>query len=295
MTKKLIFLSYILLTSFSIFAQNFRGIEKGKIYQTETHLFNELKGWQHQNTSIPKSLFIGISSNIITINEKDPIKIECEPLTTIADNNELNTLEAEATITFLDSEVKRKCRVSFSYFKNSGSRVLHIFFVKEKWLSYYFSFDSNINDIKHNDWTLASLTLPSQRFKMTDFEVQFLKINKTRISNDNLTSYRAAIRFSENGGDILVYDKKGKLIKGFGLLAEKKMLLYKNDLIQKRYTSGEIGSENDYSKVDISITWFPYTGYSISMIYARFVDKKEIESLVVSKESKNEDFTFRLF
>jgi hypothetical protein len=295
MTKKLILLSSILLTYFSILAQNVSVIEKGKIYQTDTHLFNEVRGWQHLNTSKPKSLFIGIYSNIITINEKDPIKVECEPLKTIKDNNELNTQEADAIITFLDSDVKRKCRVSFSYFKNSGLRVLHIFFIKEKWLSYYFSFDSNINDIKNDDWELGSLTLPNQRFKIKDFDVTILKINNTKINDDNITPYRAVIDFSENGGSILVYDKNGKLIKGFGLIGENKMMSYNSNELQKNYSTGAIGSNNDYSKVDISLTRKFPTGYSILMIYAHYVNNKEVDALLVSKESNNLDYTFRLF
>ena len=295
MTKKLILLLIISLTCFPDFAKENQGIEKGKIYQTETHLFNESKGWQHQNTSNPKSLFIGFYSNIITINEKDPIKIECEPLKTITDNDELDTQEADAILTYLDSDIKRKCRVSFSYYKKSGLRVLHIFFIKEKWLSFYFSIDSKISEIKSNDWELASLTLPNQRIKMKDFEVKYLKLDDSRIDIENSASYRAAVGFSENGVDILIYDKKGIFVKGFGLYGEKKMQVQKNDLIQKSYSTGKIGSEYDYSKVDISITWFPYSGYSILMAYSRFVDKKEIEGVVVSKESKNEGFSFRLF
>lgn len=282
----------------------------GKIYYTEEHEFDLKKDkWQFKNSYNSSDLYIGFVDvhlgqleNVIVINSQNPINISYKELKIITDNKDVITFESDAKFKYLSDDNSSNCRISMSRFKNSGMTVLHVFFIKKKWLSFYYSKESNIDEIMNKDWSLKSLTLPFDDVTIPDVEVDYFyskanKINYNKILFNNVSPIkRAKVTFSNNGLSTLLYDKSGNVQYGSGHLGLTFSIKERNENSITYNTIKRI-SDNEYQEFDIIIyNGNPYNDlYNIQFNYKYILNNLVTEGFILKKNNFQRNVNLRIF
>jgi len=310
--KKILFIIAFFHFTSSINAQNNIVAKEltGKIYHTEEHIFDEKNDkWEFINASNPIVLYIsfvgvhlGGLENVILINSQNPIRISYKELKITTENKDVITFEADARFKSFSDDISSNCRISISSYKNSGMTVLHIFFIKKKWLSFYYSKESSIEDIYSNKWSLKSLTLPDEDISVDDIEVQYYYSKENKINYNTILSNivppqkRAKVTFSKNSLTILLFDKNGYLLEGKGSIGEI-FYIEEKSATSITYVRKKIINEDEFEKSTIYISsGLPYSNlYSIIFSYNHSINNKTIDGFIAKKSNFLKNTKFKLF